>query len=273
MNHQLIDDFEFQEYVRSFHESSSRSRRVLYVLVVATLLIGLSVWNQGENSWPRQRVNQWMTNYGKNTPYEHINEKYAEAFAQRIMYMQVPVLGVSLDANDVALAGGAAMALLLILLSYCLSTEHENLCLGLFKVCSIHAVEQRPDDGNSTANLLYHALAMEHVVGDPPTLARWGGPMQAVTFFFLAIVFFSPTALHVYILNGVWKDAQKMKLPVDLHWPVLYVVLGMLFLVGIRCSLLARACSVRWRRTFYIINPEHQTKHRESIWRWLQFMK
>ncbi len=50
---------EFREYIDAFRTSSDRARYSLYVVIVATVLIGIANYNLQEGSWPRSRLKAW----------------------------------------------------------------------------------------------------------------------------------------------------------------------------------------------------------------------
>ncbi|HEX6745848.1 MAG TPA: hypothetical protein VF092_00935 [Longimicrobium sp.] len=287
---------ELQQYVNAFSRSSDRARWALYVVVIATALIGIANWNVQEWGWPRRRMDKWfpdsaVTRAQSATPapgrtpassqaatvhdrfLEIRNEEYVRQFASRALLPSSPIPGVYIDVNDMGVLGGGALVLLMWVLVLCLDREHENLYLALYKVrrlCDEHPPEASPHPGDTPANLLYHALAMGQVLSSPPTLAQWG---RRALFHRIWIVFFFPALIYgwLVITNLQTGDvALKYQAPV-FRLAVVQVVLGVLIVsFSVHASLTTRAMGQRWERMFFRINPRRRMVSPMSGADWLR---
>jgi hypothetical protein len=205
-------ELEIREYIDAFKASSDRTRYVIYINAVVSLLILICTWNTTEFSWSRRRLA--MAEHDLRQSYErmysegvrvraipaattvatkNINEvadrkrfvdehmrtdraiAYRDTALPRIWFVPIPGLGANVHVNDLGLLGGVMMLVLSGLLCLSMVRQHENLYLALFKVRRLCEFERLTrHDGESMSNFLYHSLAMGQVLNYPPTLARWG---------------------------------------------------------------------------------------------------
>jgi hypothetical protein len=113
----------------------------------------------------------------------------------------------------------------------------------------------RKSDGESTANYLYHALAMNQVLSSPPTLAQWKPPRLKQ--YLLHLVFFVPVMVEGYI---IYVNSQTLSI---LHVygvgdEVMFLQYGLVvlnLLIAMVAMSYVRACNARWRTAFFYINP------------------
>jgi hypothetical protein len=287
---------DIREYVEAFKTSADRSRYAVYVLMVVTVVLLIADHNLDPDGWPRRRMRTWYTYERQLVPhYEATNDRlpklsapkdivegdplrlaalrdeYTKQFVSRALFNASPLPGVSIDANDTGLVGGIALTMLLLVVVFCLSREHENLYLALYKVRQI-AKEEKEDArrGDSCANLLYHALAMNQILGAPPTLARWQRRGVLNQFWFLLL---APFGVQATILRTSWKtrsiaSAYGVSLFDQFLWPTLLAVA--ILMLCIAAMLQSRAMSMRWKRVFFTINPHLRHVEQMSGLEWLK---
>lgn len=146
--------------------------------------------------------------------------------------------------------------MLLSLLLFCLSREHDNLYLALFKVRRLHERDSDNGDGESAANYLYHALAMSQVLSSPPTRARW--QKSRAKNLILRLLYLVPLMVQTYIaiINTDSLDIARI-LGAGSALVMLPVYLSVLItgLLGVLAIRYAQACERRWRSAFFRINP------------------
>ena len=184
--------------------------------------------------------------------------------------ISVPFLGISFDANDLGIVGGLAFSLLFVLLALSLAREHENLFLCLWKVEKIADSEGRWNDGESKANFLYHALVMTQGILQPSTLARWQGSRWMLA---VRVLLFVPLGLELWILVTDWmsREVAQALTPVGAWVAIISEVVSSLFIfvMTLVCLAYSRAQSIRWRSTFFHINPGR--KHEDQV-PWIRWM-
>jgi hypothetical protein len=275
----MTEDFELGQYIHAFSSSSNRVRYVVIIITIASMFVLADFWNSSQKSWIHARVHAMRDTLevlqqrrsGKNIPLpkaaviRHLEtedavklhlEQLENAYVSRVLETQIPILGIGFDVNDLGLFGGVAFVLLLILLSYCLMRQYENLFLCLWKVQTIHerdSIESR----ESKANLLYHALAMAQVFTLPPTLARWRP--SVVASHLTKSLFFLPFVVHALV---IWQNYNTRPFATTLKegfpsWglKIQIALLPILFVLAVLCCIYSRACDERWRKIFYRINP------------------
>jgi len=270
---------DLREYVDAFRSSSDRSRFTLYVIMVASVLIGVATWNAHSAGWPRHRLEAW---YGKplaSQPFmggdtvqiKIAREEYLRQFVGRGVMTASPIPGVSMDVNDVGLIGGVALLLLTLIQLFCLLREHENLQLALYKVRQLCREDgDAHGRGDSRANLLYHALSMSQVLSSPPTLARWR--RRGVLRHF-GIIYLTPVAAQAWVVWNNWQTrAIGAQYDVDVEtglriqgaFALAILVLSMLALI------VSRAMAKRWERAFYRVNPGRWVAPQPSLLTWMK---
>jgi hypothetical protein len=195
-------------------------------------------------------------------------DAYRSAVVDRLMLFEVPGIGVTLDINDLGLFSGVAFSLLLLLLVFALMREYENLYMALFKVRHLHDAKMPGVDalnqhiqhvgGDSTANFLYHALAMSQVFSAPPTLAVWRPSL--LKRWAPSIVFLFPAVIQSFVIGTNFATlpvAEAYGVPWTAMIPqcVLEITVVALAIVAI---IYANACNYRWRSAFLHINPSYK---------------
>ena len=132
---------------------------------------------------------------------------------------------------------------------------------------------ERHADGNSSANLLYHSLAMSQVLSSPPTLARWQrrGLMHR-----LWIVFFLPAAAHSWTVWTDWHTRAQAKVYGAHVWKLMaaeFVIAACLWSLSTVAFLNARAMTRRWERAFFRVNPSRVHVDQMAWWEWMKLRR
>ncbi len=185
---------------------------------------------------------------------------YFRLDAEYVARITVPILGLSFDANDLGLIGGAAFALLFALLVLSLAKEYQNLRLCLWKVRDIAKGGEGKDEREALlkANFLYHALVMAQLINHPPTLPR--RDPKGFAHLLVRTLLVVPFVLETWIF--FWLDLPSRTVGTAMSPMGTYVVLvvealSCIFILGctVLCLIYSRAGTKNWRRTFVAINP------------------
>ena len=129
----------------------------MIILLVACLLMFAGLLNSLQHSWMRERIQALrkpgdayacskvgpipdpsnFREWGADTleeaqslrkeQYLRLYSEVAEVYAKTSLTVGVPVLGASIDVNDLGLVGGAGLLFILLVCTFCLSRELENL--------------------------------------------------------------------------------------------------------------------------------------------------
>jgi hypothetical protein len=282
---------DIDRYVTAFKTSSDHTRYALYVVLVMTVFVAIAQYNIQDWSWQRRRLEAYYgtEHRGEGEDSEErlraiarrlqrndtarlrvVRDEYLRQFQARSVLSVSPIPGASIDVNDLGTVGGIALSLLLLVLFVAVSREHENLRLALFKVRRLAQCEADPADGNSRANLLYHALAMTQVLSSPPTLAIWRGRGRLHG---LGPLLFVPALVHSWV---VWTDLHTGNVA-DVYGVnfLRIIILELIFVIwlwvlSVRVLLDARAMAAMWERAFFSINPSLQHVAQMAWWQWLK---
>jgi hypothetical protein len=303
----VAPDFEIQQYIDTFRISSDRVRVVLYILVAACFIIASLEWNTREGSWPRQRLEYWRLMHQTKTLHEFdraapkpppggraagaverihrrrdvetvldadhfaLQDEYAKQFIDRLGLVTIPLFGTSFDINDLGVVGGVILALLELLLLFCVARQHENLYLCAFKVRRLREDDEEYEAGDSDANFLYHALVMTQVLNHPPTLARWstGAGARALAAGRL-ITFWLPTIAYAFVIMGDIASLDVVS-PVSSEMLVQYTLLVMITVENFFAFLYLSACQQKWIGMFYDINPRLEYTRHGSWFHWIDW--
>jgi hypothetical protein len=269
---------DLREYVDAFRTSSNRSRYALYVVMIASVLIGIATLNAHRVGWPLRRLGAWYGTpladqrfFGGDTVLIKIaREEYLRQFVGRGIMASSPITGVSMDVNDLGLVGGTALVLTTLVMLFCLLREHENLQLALYKVRRLCAEDGDHTRGDSPANLLYHALAMGQVLSSPPTLARW---RRRSVLRHIGFIFFTPAAVQLWVLGNNW-DTRELGAMYGANVTASLILQGGLALcIIVLCAsafVTSGAMSKRWERVFYRVNPSRWVTPQASLLQWMK---
>jgi len=185
--------------------------------------------------------------------------------------VSVPFLGVHFDVNDLGVFSALGLMVISFTLAFAIARQHENLYLCLWKVRRIAEQENLYDDGQSTANFFYHSLAMAQVFSRPPTLARWRpGVCGRLA---VQVLFLMPAVAQALIW---WNDRATLSRARSMipGFAVLSMRMQSLLLLAIIvCNFVSccymRADDIRWKRTFFRINPGLRAAKQPSWWRFM----
>lgn len=290
----LHEHLELAHYIDVFRSSAERVRRVVFIIMIFSVMMLVAQWNTTDESWVPRRYRTLAELYAsvKNLPEADADkavfaktvkrfhsrdelEKSLDAYGQqrveKIFLVEIPGLGVTFDINDLGNFCGLAYLLLMLILLFSIMREHENLYLALFKVRRLHDHAARKSDGESTANYLYHALAMSQVLSSPPTLAQWkpSGLKRAV----LHAIFFAPAFVQGYIIyvNARTVGIAKAYGSSALVMLPEYVLFLVNLTLGIATFFYARSCNGRWKSAFLYVNPSLRYVQQQPWRMWLRF--
>lgn len=152
----LQRDFDISDYLDATSDASRRTRNVTIALVVASALLLAALLNSLQNTWMLQRIHASADPFSPyviakigpppitsikdaHTPqalaamelyemrYEKLYAALVESYTQNSYSVRVPFFGFTFDVNDLGLIGGLGLASILLLLSFSLRREIENL--------------------------------------------------------------------------------------------------------------------------------------------------
>src|SRR6185369_14930557 len=218
----------------------------------------------------------WIASYGiyNDGAAREFSEKQHESFVENVLYVKMPVLGLTFDINDLGLITGVAFLVLMLAMFYCTHRAHENLYLAMWKVRNVSR-EGPFNDRGSPANLLYHGLAMEQVFTVPPTLARWNDSKlfrkASYTLFIL------PAVVQFLVLRGDWSSADLASLFSE--GQTTKSLVGQIILLvsvatlGLLCCAHVSADDKEWSATFFFINPIYRMKLKPKWRYWVRLAR
>lgn len=169
-----MKDIDFlQQYMDAVQEASNRTRQILIVMIVASILVFAAFWNTREDGWVNSRLKEAtlaVDNLGdaktmeaKTLPALYKLQWIQKIRAEQVSQIQVPVIGISFDVNDLGMLGGFAFIVLLIWINYSVWHQSTNLKLAFNFAKKL--------DKDEPTNLLYYTyqnLAMRQVLTIPP---------------------------------------------------------------------------------------------------------
>jgi hypothetical protein len=194
-----------KQYTDAAKDSTSRTRHILLVMIVASILMFAAAWNSRLSGWGNSRLKfaratedilnhveavsepGWELKIPRDDAdvYQKANESLAESRrtlyqarqtlfwnqqirAEQVGHIQAPVLGINFDVNDLGMVGGITLIVLLIWAYYSLWHHANNLKLALDFAKEIGDNDL---DEQGRNRLLYHTyqnLAMSQVFTIPP---------------------------------------------------------------------------------------------------------
>src|SRR4051794_25498210 len=120
-----MKEFDFlQQYVDAAKEATTRTRQILLVMIVSSILVFAACWNSLEGSWVNQRLVDTRKAVGSSKPGEVPLEQYFKLMwmqrirAEQVSQIHVPFLGINFDVDDLGMLGGIAFVVLLIWVNY-----------------------------------------------------------------------------------------------------------------------------------------------------------
>ncbi len=153
-------------------EASRRTRIVIVVLVVTSVLALSGFLNSMPYNWNLQRFQQVaQSNDGylhekrilspnsciAKRQYEMLYAAFAESFVASTFTLHVPFFGIKFDVNDLGPLSGVAFSVILLIFKYSLSRESENLILCF-----------KEFENTSELRTFYKLLSMHQVLTIPP---------------------------------------------------------------------------------------------------------
>jgi uncharacterized membrane protein len=254
-----------RDYLEAATESSVRSRRILVLLITASILTFTAFWNSRDTAWILTRV-QWAekleallrkpqvsherlsveeSRLMERAKYYHIetlddakhfHEHLLDLMAEHVLYVRVPVLGVAFDINDLGVFSGITLMVLLLWCRFALWHERRNL-----ELCREQA---KPED----AEAAYRYLAMRQLLTIPPRLKD---PKDARIWALLVLVLFCLPALIYAVVVGydlLYSDflPAAIGLYTDLIVEVLCLVV--VLVLSLLCMLLLSSIHKTWNK-------------------------
>ncbi len=197
-----------------------------------------------------------------------------EARVNRVILLGIPFFGVSHDVNDLGLLGSVALLVLMASLKYAMARQHENLYLALYRVRQLFRQEGEVPSQNGTANLVYHSLAMSQQFTQPPSLARWGA-VRRLGFSWVLLPL--PLAVQMFALWHDWSS-RSFGLVLNANATISSLIVQAISLIAvllltIACFLYCHSNDIRWRKTFFYINPNLSTERQPSWFEWVQLIR
>lgn len=162
---------DIQDYLDACGESAKRTRNVIVVLVIATVLVFAALLNSQQSNWMHRRllkmgdmhstyVESKLGTYPQREKYKD-DIAYKDAIAQyerryndlwaavvrtyvdTSLVIRVPFFGFSFDVNDLGFLGGTGFLTILVCLRFCLTREVNNLLLSFDQARHTSGVELR----------------------------------------------------------------------------------------------------------------------------------
>jgi hypothetical protein len=301
-NLKLKMDAEVNLYVDSFITSSNRVRYAIIIITVASILLFVGHHNSESDSWFNSRLRlanvalhervweyqpgvlkgeakmarRWAAARGftsKEEIWEHI-KSLDSARTNRLLLLDWPFFGVSHDVNDLGFFGSIALLVLMLMLTFAMARQHENLYLALWRIRRVFDAEGNVESPKSQANLLYHVLAMSQQFSQPPTLARWKAmKLRGMSRLLLPL----PLVVQVFCFVRDWKTRHlgRMVNPhaTNLSLNMQMIALVLVLVMVVACFLYTRSNDIRWETNFYRLNPSFRSQAQPSWFEWVQLRK
>jgi|GEM_PF-5548661 len=267
--------------------ADERIQRILTTLLLLSVIVAISEWKSFGGGWLARRYDavRRITAQVATLPDDEANARVRRLSAGRLdsradaltllselrseiaksREVGIPLLGTSVDVNDLGTVAGLVAVGLTLLLVFALLQIYEVQFLALQQVRLVHAREGRSDP-NSEANALYHELLTAQVMWSPPSLARWD-PSRikhasiefAILFPVLTLAWVGYRALQTVAIALTYGTTALILLPQ-------YLVLVALGILAMTAVLYYRACRHRWSNTFFAINQQLWIVKPSNIW-------
>lgn len=301
-NLKLNMDAEVNLYVDSFVTSSNRVRYAIITITIASILLFVGHHNSEPDSWFNSRLKlanvalharvweskpgvlkgeqetarQWAEARGFRSEaeiWEHI-KNLDDARTNRLLLLEVPFFGVNHDVNDLGFFGSIALLVLMLMLTFSMARQHENLYLALWRVRRVFDAEGKVESAKSQANLIYHVLAMSQQFSQPPTLARWKAMKpRGMSRLLLPL----PLVVQVFCFVRDWKTRHlgRMVNPraTNLSLNMQMIALLLVFVMVVACFLYTRSNDLRWKASFHRLNPSYENLAQPSWFEWVQLRR
>ena len=165
-----------KDYVEASSEAAKRTRTVMVVLMIASVLMFSALLNSSQSNWKLQRVRALENvnsdyvrmRLGPPPPREsdnysvymaHYDQIYSAAlkdYIENSYTIRIPFFGIAIDANDLGPLGGLALAVILALYRTSITRELDNLKLSF-----------EGAEAQNQLSTLYYLLAMRQVLAFP----------------------------------------------------------------------------------------------------------
>ncbi len=295
----LPQDTEVAYYAHAFITSSNRVRYAVITITVASTLLFAGHHNSDRLSWFNSRVNVayealheqvWEKSADLPKDQKSIAQRWAEARrlktreeiqehvqsleaarTEHILLLHMPFFGIAFDVNDIGFFGSIALLVLMLMLAFAVSRQHENLYLALWKVRQAWRDEGCPDSPKSYANLIYHTLAMTQQFSRPPSLARWDKrSLRSLS----NVLLLSPVIVQAVCLQHDWSS-RDLGLALNRNATIIslslqFASLCIVTVLTVVCLLYTRSNEKRWEKTFFRINPSFDGTPQPSWLEWVQ---
>lgn len=174
----IVEDVEIsvKDYVEASSEAAKRTRTVMVVLMIASVLMFSALLNSSQSNWKLQRVRALENvnsdyvrmRLGPPPPREsdnysvymaHYDQIYSAAlkdYIENSYTIRIPFFGIAIDANDLGPLGGLALAVILALYRTSITRELDNLKLSF-----------EGAEAQNQLSTLYYLLAMRQVLAFP----------------------------------------------------------------------------------------------------------
>jgi hypothetical protein len=247
-----------QQYVDAAKEATTRTRQILLVMIISSVLVFAACWNSLEGSWVNQRLVQARNDAGNGSSIDvPLKTSYRLMWLQRIRAEQVsqihvPFLGISFDVDDLGMLGGIAFVVLLIWVNYSLWHQSYNLKLA-FDLAKGLDVKESVQTGKKSGGLLYYTyqnLAMHQVLTIPPIPAtrRGGGGNDVGIWLKMSKVLYAlPLIVQTFV---VVHDLMTVNLAQVLsEGGTTFILITEHFFLALIVALTI-ICFRRWRKTY-----------------------
>jgi hypothetical protein len=275
------------QYTNAVKESTDRTRRILLIMIVASILMAIACWNTRSGGWVNSRLalakavdnllnpppsdtpnsvqtvevsypaeqEQLYINARKlinetgRTPYQaHQSLFWAQKVrTEQTSQIQVPFLGISFDVNDSGLLGGVTFIVLLMWVNYALWHHSNNLKFAFDYARKLGTNE----DKESFLFHTYQNLAMHQVLTIPPRPKSIRNSSPGARKLWIGklskLLYALPLIVQAAVVGHDW---YTRKIGEEINWTATWTVLiaGTVFLGFI--AALTVTCFKRWRETF-----------------------
>ncbi len=194
-------------------EASARTRNLIVVLIVASVLTAVAVLNSLQNSWMVRRIelmrssdSSYLIKYVGSCPlrahyaskddydrdYDLYQRRYlafmgsaSGALVDNRYFVHVPFFGLSFDVNDLGMLAGVGLVSILLLLRFSAGTELENLKLSFSETKRLKCFPE-----------FYRLAAMRQVLTIPRLPERKVRPLEK---WLAKPVYFIPAGVYLWL--------------------------------------------------------------------------
>jgi len=255
-------------------EASVRSRNLIVVLIVASVLTGVGVLNSLQDSWMVRRIDLLRScdstylikyvgpcparvQYGSDGEFERDRDLYqrrylafmssaSTALVDNRYFVHVPFFGLSFDVNDLGMLSGVGLLSILLLLRFSAGTELENLKLSFRETYRLKCFAE-----------FYRLAAMRQVLTIPRLPER---QVREVEKLLAKPVYFIPVGVYLWLFIhdletyglGLTFDPTRMRLSA---WCEGLFFVAITYL-GFGCFKRSRELDSTWDRWWLVYNGE-----------------